>query len=101
MAWYFLNLAMDFLTVSWFVRVPPSQRSTQTGIPVALAASRMISLAWRLVPTKRMLPPLATVSSTNFAAFSRAAWVLARSMMEMPWRWSKTKGFERGFQRLV
>src|SRR5580658_6298264 len=70
-------------------------------MPVAAAASRTMSLAWRFVPTNRMFPPLATAFSMKAHAFSRASWVLARSMIVTPWRWSKTKGFERGFQRFV
>src|SRR5882672_422846 len=68
---------------------------------VEVAASRTISFAWRVVPTKRTLPPLATVSSMNAQDLVSASWVLPRSMMVTPWRWSKMNGFERGFQRLV
>jgi hypothetical protein len=61
-AGYFLNLAMDFLTVAKLVRVPPSQRSTAVGHGggVGGLADDLAGPA-RLVPTKSTLPPEATV----------------------------------------
>jgi len=35
----------------------PSQRSVTKGMPQRLASSTIVSCAWRLVPTKRIVPP--------------------------------------------
>ena len=54
------------LEIVWkFVSMPPSQRWLTYGIPTRVACSATGSCAWRLVPTKRMVPPWATVSLTN------------------------------------
>ena len=54
------------LMVRKLVSVPPSQRLTTKKLPERTASSRTISWAWRLVPTIRMWPPRATVSTTNW-----------------------------------
>lgn len=85
--------------VEKLVRQPPIQRFAQKGMWRAVAASRTMSWAWRLVPTKRTSPPEATRSSRNSVAVFRQAWVFVRSMIDKPWRLSYTKPFDLGFQR--
>ena len=53
------------LTVLKLVSMPPSQRWLTYGIPTRVACSAMGSWACFFVPTKRMVPPWATVSLTN------------------------------------
>ena len=92
---------MERLTVLRLVRVPPSQRSVTKGCPQALADSLTASWACFLVPTNRMLPPLAAVADRNLQASSIWPTVLDRSMTWMPLRASKMKRFILGFQRRV
>ena len=68
-------------------------------LALGLAACETASWAWRLVPTNRMRPPLATVSLTAARARCNSGTVWARSMMWMLLRAPKMKFFIFGFQR--
>ena len=57
-------------TVWKLVRRPPSQRSLTNGWPTRCACSAMTSWACFFVPTKRIVPPWATVSLTKSYALS-------------------------------
>src|ERR1700722_19672439 len=92
---------MDVLMVLKLVIVPPSQRSTTKYWPHSFAVSLTHCCACFLVPTKMTLPPLRTVTPRKSHAVSSCARVFERSMMWMPLRASKMKGFILGFQRFV
>ena len=62
--------ARRFETVWKLVSRPPSQRWLTYGWPTRVACSAMEPWACFLVPTKRMVPPWATVSLTKSYALS-------------------------------
>ncbi len=68
-------------------------------MPQRLASASMVSWAWRLVPTKRIIPPLLAVSFTASQAFSNATIVCCKSRMWIPLRSANMYGFILGFQR--
>ena len=54
------------LEMVWkLVSMPPSQRWLTYGMPTRVACSATASWACFFVPTKRIVPPCATVSLTN------------------------------------
>ena len=88
---------MALRTVGKLVSIPPAQRSVTDGIPTAVAFSETISLACFLVATKRILRPLLARAFISSAASSTLTTVLCRSMMWMPFFWSKIYGAILGF----
>ena len=92
---------MRFLMVTKLVSMPPSQRLLTYGWLARAASWATGSWACFLVPTNRTWSPRATVSRTNSRATSRRWTVWARSMMWIPLRSAKMKGFILGFQRRV
>ena len=61
----------------------------------------MISRAWRLVPTNRIVPRLAASWRTNFIASWYIGSVFSRLMMWILLRWPKMNGAIFGFQKRV
>ncbi len=68
-------------TVPKLVSMPPSHRWLTKGIPTRAACSATASCACFFVPTKRIVPPWATVSRTNSKARSMSVSDCCRSMM--------------------
>ena len=89
---------IDCLTVLKLVSMPPSQRWSTNGVPQRSASSRMISRAWRLVPTNRIVPLFEDSWRTNFIASWYMARVFSRLMMWILLRWPKMNGAIFGFQ---
>ena len=82
----FFRRSMLFLMVWKLVRVPPIQRLVTKNWPERSASALTDSWAWRLVPTKMTLPPLATLSAMKSWAVWKSLTVCCRSMMWMPLR---------------
>ena len=80
---------IDALTVLKLVSMPPSQRWSTNGMPARCASSATISRAWRLVPTKRMVPRLLASCRTYFMASWYICIVFSRLTMWILLRWPK------------
>ncbi len=90
------------LEIVWkLVSRPPSQRWSTYGMPLAVAASLMVSRACFLVPTKRMVPPRPASSPAKSCACFSSRSVFCRSMMWIPPRSPKMKRRILGFHRRV
>ena len=98
---FILSMVFIFLTalrmVGKLVSIPPGQRSVTDGMLTAAAFSATTSLACFLVATKRTLRPLRAISLSTSAASSIFTTDLCRSMMWIPFFWSKMYGAILGF----
>src|SRR5574344_1563783 len=92
---------MALRMVGKLVSMPPAQRSVTEGILTAVAFSLTISFACFLVATNRILRPDFASCFISSAASSILMTVLCRSIMWIPFFWSKIYGAILGFHFLA